>query len=392
MFYNFVRLYVRLVFVFFCRSIRVNDEKIFQEKGPLLLACNHPNSFLDAVLLGAKFNHPVHYLARGDAFKNPFVKKLLIALKAIPIYRLKEGREYLSLNDTTFEKCSSILQNGGIVLIFSEGLCMNQWELRPLKKGSARIALTAWNKSVPELKVIPVTLNYNSFRSFRKRIIIEFQQPIKKNDVSGNTEAGQINSFNQILFNKLHKGILISTKEDKVVQFLLSNAGELTSSSSISRLKEIQQKIDEESLRKDINILHEPGILVFSKGSIFKKSIFIFLFSIPALCGYMLNYPIFYLLKKLIARKTVNTVFYDSAFFAAILIVYPFYYLLINLFSLLFIGNDIIQLIIMIMPLLSLATFEVKDSLQGLANYFLLQRSSRLKLAEIIRNQGLDIN
>ncbi len=55
------------------------------------MACNHPNSFLDAIIIGAHFKRPVHFLARGDVFKHPLSKAILIRLKVIPIYRLSEG-------------------------------------------------------------------------------------------------------------------------------------------------------------------------------------------------------------------------------------------------------------------------------------------------------------
>ena len=172
--YYFIKSWVRAGLLFFCRKVVISNRNVLNERGPLLLACNHPNSFFDAVLLGALFKNPVHFLARGDAFKNPIAKKILTALKAIPIYRLRDGKEYLALNDTVFERCNQILQDGGIVLIFSEGLCVNQWQLRPLKKGSARIAINAWKQEaiLKAFRVLPVSLNYNSFTIFWKKIII----------------------------------------------------------------------------------------------------------------------------------------------------------------------------------------------------------------------------
>ncbi len=163
--YYFIKSWVRAGLQFFCRKVVISNRNVLNAKGLLLLACNHPNSFFDAVLLGALFKNPVHFLARGDAFKNPIAKKILTTLKAIPIYRLSEGKEYLALNDTAFERCNRILRDRGIVLIFSEGLCLNQWELRPLKKGSAKIAINAWKQEAisKAFRVLPVSLNYNSF-------------------------------------------------------------------------------------------------------------------------------------------------------------------------------------------------------------------------------------
>jgi 1-acyl-sn-glycerol-3-phosphate acyltransferase len=75
--YRVVKLFVRLAARLFCRKITINDTDLLQSKGPLLLACNHPNSFLDAVILVAilsglyiswqeemHFEHPLLYFTR----------------------------------------------------------------------------------------------------------------------------------------------------------------------------------------------------------------------------------------------------------------------------------------------------------------------------------------
>ncbi len=157
------------LFLFF-RKIIFSDQSVLRREGALLLACNHPNSFLDAILLGAYFKSPVHFLARGDAFKKPLPNKLLTALNAIPIYRLSEGEEHLDMNAETFATCVSILQRGGIVLIFVEGLGMNEWRLRPLKKGGAHIALHTWHDLAlhHKFRIVPVGFNYSNFTRLKQ--------------------------------------------------------------------------------------------------------------------------------------------------------------------------------------------------------------------------------
>ena len=102
----------------------------------MLLACNHPNSFLDSIIIDTLFKEDVWSLARGDAFKKPFLK-ILAALKILPVYRPSEGVENLSENYKTFDACIEILRRNGVITIFSEGKCINEWHLRPLKKGTA---------------------------------------------------------------------------------------------------------------------------------------------------------------------------------------------------------------------------------------------------------------
>ena len=141
--------------------------------GPLLLAANHPNSFLDAVILDILFKKPIWSLARGDVFKKPFYIKLLTKLKILPVYRTSEGVENLEANYQTFDSCKEIFQQNGIVLMFSEGKCINEWHLRPLKKGTARLATTSWQEGI-DVKVLPVGINYSSFRKFGKNIFLNF--------------------------------------------------------------------------------------------------------------------------------------------------------------------------------------------------------------------------
>src|SRR5689334_8426071 len=146
----------------YCRKILINIPEVLKDKGPLLLAANHPNSFLDGMILTTLFDEPVYSLARGDAFKQKRVDRILRSLQLLPVYRTSEGVENLGHNYTTFAACRETFEKGGIVLIFSEGRCENEWKLRPLKKGTARLAITSWEKNIP-LRVIPTALNYSSF-------------------------------------------------------------------------------------------------------------------------------------------------------------------------------------------------------------------------------------
>ena len=169
--YKILKPVVRLAMLVFCRRIIINKPELLKKKGPLLLACNHPNSFLDAAILADLFKYPVYSLARGDVFKKPFYIKLLKALKILPVYRTSEGVENLGINYQTFDACKSIFRKKGIVLIFSEAKCVNEWHLRPLKKGTARLAFSSWEEGIP-LHVLPIGINYSSFRRFGKNIFI----------------------------------------------------------------------------------------------------------------------------------------------------------------------------------------------------------------------------
>lgn len=168
-------------------------------KGPLLIAANHPNSFLDAILMDIFFEQPIHSLARGDAFINAWVRAIFRKLRILPVYRIREGAENLRENYNTFDQCLDIFQQDGIVLIFSEGLCVNEWHLRPLKKGTARLAFQSWEKGIP-LKVLPVGINYSSFFRIGKNVFINFGEVIEAKDIDLSLSEGtRLRIFNEIL-------------------------------------------------------------------------------------------------------------------------------------------------------------------------------------------------
>lgn len=203
MLYQLLKTPAAIGFWLYCRQLRSNNKAALNYEGPLLIACNHPNSFLDAIVIASVFNRPVYSLARGDAFKKPFIAKLLRSLNMFPVYRTSEGVENMEHNYSTFDSCKQIFKKNGIVLIFSEGRCINEWHLRPLKKGTARLALSSWDDGI-DLKILPAGLNYQSFASYDKNIHLLFGNIISKADVDQQNGFGKsVLSFNELLRKEL---------------------------------------------------------------------------------------------------------------------------------------------------------------------------------------------
>ncbi len=151
---------------------------------PILLCSNHPNAFMDALMLGSAVGRRTWFLARSDVFRKKLLAKFLSFVGIIPIYRLLEGAENLSKNDETFDKCAAMLEENKSIIIFSEGLCIQERRLRKLKKGTARIAFSAEEKNGWKLNltIIPVGMNYSSTPwKFRKPLHIRFGKPMLVN-------------------------------------------------------------------------------------------------------------------------------------------------------------------------------------------------------------------
>lgn len=284
MLYRTLLFPARIFFRFYCRKIVVNNKDILRSSGPLLIAANHPNSFLDAIIIATLFKKPVYSLARGDVFLNKTVKIILRSLNMLPVYRLSEGAENLEHNYTTFDSCLEIFKQNGIVLIFSEGRSINEWRLRPLKKGTARLAMAAWQQGI-HLTIIPAGINYNHFRKFGKIIFLNFGNRITKEKITADLSNGKaIVEFNNILKNELQQLV-------------------------------VEMDSNDEQLKKIFH-LHQPVL----------KKILLF---IPAIMGYILHLPLYIAIHSYIKNRAEDH--YDSIMIGLLFFMYPVYIIIIAL-------------------------------------------------------------
>ena len=166
-----LKLFIRAGLWMFCSDITIKHKELLQQKGQLLIIANHPNSFLDAIIIGAQYKRRVYFLARGDAFNKKHHRFILGLLNMIPVYRQKEGKQYLHLNEFAFEKSIHLLKKGEAVLIFIEGICINSHQLQPFKKGTTRILEGAQKHGIYP-NIHRVGISYNQLRGIGKKINI----------------------------------------------------------------------------------------------------------------------------------------------------------------------------------------------------------------------------
>jgi 1-acyl-sn-glycerol-3-phosphate acyltransferase len=204
-----LKRFVRLGLSVFCEEVHISNRAALIEKGPILLVANHPNSFLDAIILGAYYERKLHFLARGDVFEKPLFGYLLRKIGMIPIHRIREGKEHLHRNTSTFQESVEILKAGGAVLIFIEGICLNNHEIQPFKKGATRILESAHQQGVFPL-IHVVSLGYNSFKAFGKVVDVQIEKfalitPIiePKDRLEFNTKVAEIMQKNLVVPTKV---------------------------------------------------------------------------------------------------------------------------------------------------------------------------------------------
>ncbi|MGH2648370.1 MAG: 1-acyl-sn-glycerol-3-phosphate acyltransferase, partial [Ginsengibacter sp.] len=290
-------------------KIIISNKDILQCPGPLLIASNHPNSFLDAIILATLFKNPVFSLARGDAFAGKIITKILNGFNMLPVYRVSEGVENLENNYATFEACQDIFKKNGIILIFSEGRCINEWHLRPLKKGTARLAMAAWQQNIA-LEVLPLGINYSNFRKFGKTLFLNFGTMITKEHITADlSNAKFINEFNEQLKQQL---------QGLVFEIAIT---------------------DKEKCRKYF-YMHQSLV----------ERILLF---IPAVAGYIIHFPLYYPIHLSIKNKAKDH--YDSIMIGLLFFVYPVYLIIFTLIIFFITHNAISFLLLALMPVSALS-------------------------------------
>jgi 1-acyl-sn-glycerol-3-phosphate acyltransferase len=150
---------------------------------PLIFVLNHPNGLLDPMVLRVVVGRPARFLAKSTLFSNPLNRLVMDAFGCIPVYRAKESGARVgdaSRNEASFARCRAELAAGGALALFPAGVSHSDPQLRPLKTGAARIALSAEAEHDGRLGVtlVPVGLYYERKARFRSSVLLAVGEAI----------------------------------------------------------------------------------------------------------------------------------------------------------------------------------------------------------------------
>jgi 1-acyl-sn-glycerol-3-phosphate acyltransferase len=373
--YFVIRFFTRLALKLYCNHIRVDDESFVWRKGPLILVSNHPNSFLDAVILASRLNQRVHCTAVGELTDKFLIRRLMKILHIIPVYRLHDDPSNLERNGKSFAKCVDVLLNHGIVLIFPEAVSENNWQLRPFRKIAARITLEGLKHEAlkSNLKVLPVCINYNIYNRPGKMVLIQPGEEILLPDSLTGRETEKMNMLTFSLKERLSAVMLQTENKEGTIQMLISNCADVNA----GKLKKIQDKLDKSETQTFVSKLIKPGFLVSRNHNLLQTLTLVCILAFPAVLGWVLNVFTYYPVKFFVKRKTSGTVYYDSVLFLILFMVYPLYWACLNIAGFIFIKNLWIQTAFLSMPLLARATMIWAENWQRIRNYFILSVKER---------------
>ena len=202
MIWHIIKYWVSFIIPTFYKRIQGRNIKNLQVKGPVIMAMNHPNAFTDPIVI-TNVSYPLRlkYLARGDAFKPGLIAWLLERIGIVPIFRMQDGgKEGLKKNDEAYRRVNYLLKRNAKIMVFAEGLCIQERRLRPLKKGSARMVFGAWEAiNNPDLRVVPVGINYSQADKFRSTVFYNVGEPIMVKDFIAEYNENPAKAYNTFL-------------------------------------------------------------------------------------------------------------------------------------------------------------------------------------------------
>ncbi len=216
--YLFLKILVRLSFrLYYPRTTVLHAQRLHFDE-PCILISNHPNTLVDPLQVASRANKLVYFLANASLYANPVAGKLLRAFFTIPIRRRSDNPNAKVSNADSFKACIDFLTDGGCLWIAPEGGSDMYRRLRPVKTGTARIALAteAANNFQLNLRIQPVGLTYEQPNCFDTGLVVHAGEPIYAKDWQADFEQDKFRAAKKLtaFIAERMRSLLIHTEDE----------------------------------------------------------------------------------------------------------------------------------------------------------------------------------
>ncbi len=352
------RIYKTIVPII-CRTyfskIEIEGSEHVTGKDPVLFVANHPSALLDPMVCGSFAKIPINYLGRADLFKSKLASWFLTSSHMWPIYRDVDGRENLDKNEEVFKQCYAKLKMNQALLLYGEGFTDEKFvrRVKKIKKGPARIAFGAEEHFNFEmgLKIIPLGVNYSNPDEFGSDILMKYGEPILVSDFKDkyrDNPAKAMLELTNLIEKRLKECIIHIEDSADLLLFentekyrqsffgLSSNIYEKDLNSSWKETKRDSDKFNrlEKKQKEQLsNVLIEASSVNSENISGIESKMlnnvmswmWLIIISPLSVAGYLINFPIFLLLKVLPAKLTRRSCFYPGMKIALSMILFPMF-------------------------------------------------------------------
>ncbi|MGY6561222.1 MAG: 1-acyl-sn-glycerol-3-phosphate acyltransferase [Luteibaculaceae bacterium] len=317
--FNLIKWYVKNCLVLYFGKVEVIRTPDNAE-GPVILAANHQNAFLDALLVVCFVRKPIWFLTRADIFKNSILRNILFFFRMLPMYRQRDGKEALQNVGWVEEQCLRLLKRGNWIGVFPEATHDQRWVLRPLTKGTARLWNIALEENMPVRTFCCGIFYYNHTRSGYP-VILTFDKGITPDPIAAKPKAKWIaESTKQISdsLSTLYPNVPYDSEYyDEAATLIKNYTFDEPTENYLAFLPELNKKLKKLISGENKNVKVEK---LFDNFLEFKKGL--------AAVGFVLIIPIlpWYLLVKFVSYSLVkDKQFVPSIKFAAWAFLWPIY-------------------------------------------------------------------
>lgn len=241
--FTLARGLIRLLLAVFYRRIEVVGAERIPASGPLIVAANHHNSVVDAMILLAVVPRRLRTLAAAELFGNPLVGPFLRILGALPVSRPRETGADPGKNKDLFAATTATLRSGGGIMIFPEGRTQPEPVLLELRTGAARMLLAAQDEpDTPAVTLLPVGMMFEKPGIFREgRAIVVVGAPVSTADTSAENAA-------RIITDRLAaaiRGLIVEAPDREILRLitLVESLAPTPAADPLERLSRLQRTL-----------------------------------------------------------------------------------------------------------------------------------------------------
>ena len=158
------------------RSVEVYVDDRVPRTGPVVAVSNHFGGFADPLLLMSVMERVPRIVARDKIWDVPIAGRAMKAIGGIPVHKPAEHHGPTS-NEEMFGAAYEALEQGEVVLIYPEGITVDDPSIAKIKTGAARIALGARSSGVENIQIVPAGIHYEDKAALRSRVFINIGAP-----------------------------------------------------------------------------------------------------------------------------------------------------------------------------------------------------------------------
>ncbi len=162
------------------RKVEVKGVENIPTDGAVIIAPNHCNTLMDALVILRSFKGRKVFGARADMFNNKFIGKIMTFIRILPMVRKRDGLRNVLKNHETTDIVVETLEHKVPFCIYPEGRHRPARSLLPLGKGVFRAALTANAKFGDKMPIyiVPTGIEYGDYFRYHSTSLVTYGKAI----------------------------------------------------------------------------------------------------------------------------------------------------------------------------------------------------------------------